>query len=200
MVCTLTHHLSLGHFDASLEVRSKHLMSVFPTLRHTPLDFLLISAQSNHCSGQWVIHSLHQPQELQARSDHKGNQLAFLRFVAIILEDFMHAKFHPGSEHQYLCADMCMSTTEQKGLQEKWVRNHNLQSSLTGSLIQKNLQDPSHNADRAKNKRDYGLLRAFPFPARPSTKGWAISSLGIKRNNVHVGEESAMKRDTVLFC
>lgn len=170
MVCTLTHHLFPEYFDASLEMRSKHLMCVFSTLRHTPsLDLLLISAQLNQCSGRWIIHSLHQPQELEARSDHKG--LAFLRFVAIILEHFTHAKFHPGREHQHLCADWCRSTTEQKGLWEKWDRNHNLQSSLTGSLIQKNLQDPSHNADRDKNKRDYGLPRAFPSPATSKIKG-----------------------------
>lgn len=60
MVYTLPHHLFLGHFDAPLEVISKHLMSVFPTLRHTPsLDLLLISTQLNHCGGQRVIHSLH---------------------------------------------------------------------------------------------------------------------------------------------
>lgn len=50
MVYTLPHHLLLGHSDASLEVISKHLMSVFPTLRHTPLDLLLISAQLNRCA------------------------------------------------------------------------------------------------------------------------------------------------------
>lgn len=62
-VCTLTHHLFLGHFDASLEMRSMHIMSAFPTLRPTPsLDPLLISAQLNHCGGQLVIQSLHQPQ------------------------------------------------------------------------------------------------------------------------------------------
>lgn len=80
----LTRTLLCSH---SLGVRSKHLMSAFPTLRHIPSsDPLLISAQLNH------------------------------GFVAIILDDFIHAKFHPDREHQPLCAERCRSTTGQEGL------------------------------------------------------------------------------------